>query len=106
MVQMRYSRTNRQSRKICERSRFTNLPIYKQWRKDVLSRDGRTCQMPGCGSKRTLNAHHIHKWASSPLLRYTVDNGITLCRDCHKKVNTNEEYYAAMFGDIIRRKKQ
>lgn len=103
---MRYSRTNRKVRKIADRSRFHHLPIYKKWRRDVLKRDNRTCQMPSCGSKKCLNAHHIHKWASSPLLRYTIDNGITLCRECHKKINTKEEYYAAMFGEIIRRKKQ
>lgn len=102
---MRYSRTNRRTSNITDRSRYHCLPIYKQWRKDVLKRDGRTCQMPDCGAKKRLQVHHIHKWASSPVLRYTIDNGITLCYNCHKKINKNEEYFAVMFGDIIRRKK-
>ena len=53
-------------------------PVYAEWRKRIFSRDKHKCQMPGCGYKRALNAHHIKRWADAPYLRYDVDNGITL----------------------------
>ena len=56
---------------------------YKQWRSDVFKRDGWTCQT--CQSRGIyLEAHHIKPWAKFPDLRYSLDNGVTLCKDCHK----------------------
>lgn len=63
-------------------SRFT--PEYKEWRKAVYERDDYTCQK--CGKKGgNLNAHHIKAYAEYPDLRIELDNGITLCEECHKK---------------------
>ena len=81
-----------------------NDPVYKKWRTDVYKRDGFKCQMPGCRVTINLNAHHIQKWASASMLRYDIDNGITLCRKCHKEVTGNEEHYQRLFQDIIRKK--
>ncbi len=57
---------------------------YERWRKAVFTRDSYTCQR--CGKRNDkLNAHHIFPWALFPLLRYNLDNGITLCSiPCHK----------------------
>lgn len=30
-----------------------------------------------------LIAHHIYNWKDNPDKRYDIDNGITLCEDCH-----------------------
>ena len=68
-------------------------PVYAEWRKRVFSRDKRKCQMPGCGYKKALNAHHIKRWADAPYLRYDVDNGITLCWRCHKQITGSEAQY-------------
>ena len=55
---------------------------YKQWRSDVFQRDNWTCQT--CGARGYVEAHHIKDWARFPQLRYVLDNGVALCRECHK----------------------
>jgi len=80
-----------------------NDPVYKDWRIKVYKRDDFKCQMPGCKSKKRLNAHHIQKWASASALRFDVDNGITLCYWCHKKVTGHESIYQSVFQSIVRK---
>lgn len=55
---------------------------YAEWRRAVLKRDGWLCRR--CPSRSELHAHHIKSWAEFPAFRYVVDNGLTLCKDCHK----------------------
>lgn len=61
--------------------------------------------MVGCGKKTRLNAHHIHRWADAPWLRFSVDNGITLCSNCHNKINGHEQAFAMTFFNIVQRNK-
>lgn len=79
-------------------------PVYAEWRKRVLSRDDYKCQMPNCSKKRSLQVHHIKKWSSASMLRFDIDNGITLCYGCHKEVTRNEHFYERLFTDIVRDK--
>jgi hypothetical protein len=61
-----------------------NSPEYKNFRKIVFERDDYTCQ--NCNERGgTLNAHHIKSYKFNKSLRVDVDNGITLCIECHKK---------------------
>lgn len=76
-------------------------PVYKDWRKKVYKRDGYKCQMPGCSSKFRLQAHHIKKWSTAAALRYDVDNGISLCRECHDGINGSESHYETTFHLIV-----
>lgn len=61
----------------------TGLKKYKEWRMAVFMRDNFTCQF--CGARGVyLNAHHIRSWVKYKKLRYVVENGVTLCEECHR----------------------
>ena len=57
---------------------------YHKWRRGVYSKDDYTCQK--CSQRGVfLNAHHIENYSSNKELRIDIDNGITLCKGCHKE---------------------
>lgn len=59
-----------------------NSAAYRNWRRDVLARDGYCCQR--CGdTSGPLHAHHIKSYADHPDLRFDESNGTTLCVFCH-----------------------
>jgi hypothetical protein len=59
---------------------------YKQWRTSVFTRDEFTCRRCGVVGAE-LNAHHDKAWATHPELRFAIENGITLCKECHIEVH-------------------
>lgn len=65
---------------------------YKLWREAVFERDNFTCVWCGIKSGKgiavILNADHIKPFAHYPELRFAIDNGRTLCRECHKTTDT------------------
>lgn len=65
-----------------EKVRFRKTYEFKIWVKEVYQRDAYTCQC--CGKKGgKLNAHHLDGYNWCVEKRTDVDNGITLCEDCH-----------------------
>ena len=65
---------------------------YRLWRESVFERDNFTCTWcyarSGKGRIVILNADHIKPFALFPELRFAIDNGRTLCVDCHLKTDT------------------
>lgn len=78
---------------------------YSKWRIQILGRDNFTCQK--CGKRGSwLEVHHIKSFAI--ILRnnninikedaincnelWNLDNGITLCKECHFKINNCLEF--------------
>jgi hypothetical protein len=56
------------------------------WRKIILANSGGLCAW--CwryGVK--LHAHHLMRFAIFPELRYVPENGVALCRECHKSAH-------------------
>ena len=68
-----------------ENHRIRQSSQYLDFRKMVLERDKHVCQE--CGSKNRLHVHHIKPFSQYPELRFDVNNGITLCVNCHRKVH-------------------
>lgn len=70
-----------------ERKRDMRTRRYIDWRISVFERDNYTCQE--CGIRGgTLNADHIKPYVAYPEVRYDINNGRTLCVDCHRKTST------------------
>ena len=80
-----------------------NTEEYKNWRKQVFERDNYTCQC--CGEKTHNNeAHHIDNFADYEDKRFDVENGMTLCKQCH---NPNQEgSFHNTYGTLHNNKEQ
>jgi len=76
----------------------------KEWRQSVLNRNDRKCVR--CRSEKRLVAHHLNGWAKHPELRFDIDNGITLCHDCHwtfHRSTSHKNATKAMFEEWMAR---
>lgn len=73
-------------------TKIRNSSQYKDWRNIIFKRDNYKCLECGARSKTgnpiIIHADHIKPFAYFPELRFDIDNGRTLCIDCHKKTDT------------------
>lgn len=61
---------------------------YRLWRTAVFQRDHYQCIWGGKSHGSKLEADHIKPFAYFPELRFAIDNGRTLCKECHSKTDT------------------
>lgn len=92
-IKMSYSRRgskhwNWKGGKGSEAYRIRNTIEYKLWRMAVFERDHFTCVWCGDNTGHNLEADHIKPFAYFPELRFAIDNGRTLCHECHTKTDT------------------
>lgn len=80
--------------------------IRKEFREAVFSRDKHACRK--CGNKESLDVHHITDRTLMPNGGYVLQNGISLCSECHLKAEkfhqTNgKEWYDSYHPDDLYR---
>jgi len=80
---------------ICnENKRIRHSIEFKLWREAVFKRDNWICQecnvKSGNGKTVYLHPHHIKAFAKHPEFRFIIDNGITLCDECHKEIHKKQ----------------
>jgi len=63
----------------------TSREVQPELRKLVFERDNWSCVK--CGIGENLHCHHIDPVVNNPLESADIDNCITLCKSCHKKVH-------------------
>lgn len=68
--------------------KIRNSLEYKLWRETVFKRDNYQCIWGGKEHGSNLQADHIKPFSLFPELRFAIDNGRTLCVDCHRKTDT------------------
>lgn len=73
-------------------------PDYRVWRGAVLERDLGFCRL--CLSRESLEVHHIKRFGTHPDDRWDVDNGVTLCHDCHIGFRHHEEEYEEILAFV------
>lgn len=67
-------------------ARLRSKREHRLWRKAVKERDNFTCVL--CGHYSLSNhADHIKSFSMYPELRTSIENGRTLCIDCHRKTD-------------------
>lgn len=83
-----------------------NYDQYKKWRLAVYKRDGYKCVL--CSSKKSIHAHHLYSYHQYNHLRTDLNNGITLCSNCHSRfhkkfgfINNTLEQFLSFKKELI-----
>jgi hypothetical protein len=73
-----------------ESVKLRKSPAWKCWRDNVFTRDNFTCLLCGKNGKY-LHPHHIKSFTLYTNDRFMLDNGMTVCKDCHYLIHSNNE---------------
>lgn len=68
-----------------------NDVAYRDFVKKVKERDNYSCMLKNQECSGYNIVHHIYGWAAYPELRYSINNGITLCQAHHPRGKKNEQ---------------
>ena len=85
-----YSKKQQDMEKEISKDTLKNI---KKWRKEVLKRDNYICQM--CGKPGSNIVHHKVRFRDcydDKSLVYDVENGVCLCKRCHKIAHGGGNY--------------
>ena len=67
---------------------------WREWRKEVFVRDNYTCLL--CGERNVeLHPHHLKGVTYFPKNRFEVNNGLTICKNCHYLIHQSAELIKA-----------
>lgn len=86
--------------KLCNQSDRRSY-AYRNWKKEVYSRDNYKCRISDENCKSILEAHHILNWQDYPELRYKINNGITLCQAHHPRGRANEAKLSPYLQQLV-----
>lgn len=78
-----------------------NDSAYKAWRKKVFEKDNYQCKINNEDCSGNIEAHYILSWSTHPELRYSVNNGITLCHAHHPQVRAKEKRLIPLFEILV-----
>ncbi len=84
----------------------TENPKYVSWSKAVKVRDLYRCTICNVGDGAYVESHHKNSWDWDILGRFSLDNGVTLCKPCHTNFHHifsyggNHEYQFEQFKKI------
>jgi hypothetical protein len=68
----------------------TSREVSAYFRQLVLKRDNWICQRCGAGVEAELHVHHIEGAVQQPGMANDLENGITLCKECHKYAHSQD----------------
>ena len=78
-----------------------NDGAYQFWRLQVHKRDNYKCQIKDENCKGRIEVHHILGWTEFPELRYSINNGITLCHFHHPRKRGEEVKLIQTFTGLV-----
>ncbi|BDH63300.1 hypothetical protein MTP04_34300 [Lysinibacillus sp. PLM2] len=93
-----------------ERMKYRKYSEYEYWRMAVYERDKYTCQSCGNNKGGNLVAHHLDSYDWCKEKRTDINNGITLCEDCHLNFhgmygfgnNTNKQFSEWLYYNKVK----
>lgn len=77
--------------------------LLKRWARSIKKRDNYKCKKCGESERRLLEAHHIKPRKDFPDLKFEMNNGITLCLNCHIKEHEHNPLIVKLISSKIKK---